>query len=154
MSLYFFLLKGKVPSVPGKVEELASLSLLFLLQKSCPYSLNVYALGRDKVVSKYVRFRSTISIIPLLLTLIIFDIWAVKEFTPFTWRADDFFTVTCFAPWPACVCVALWGQPVRSSGLMPRPLMRAKKGLANLCNLYKIYQILPFISLKDKPIGV
>ena len=72
----FFLLKGKVPSAAGKVEELASLSLLFSLQKTCPHSLNVYALGRDKVVSKYMRFRSTISIIPLLLTLIIFDISA------------------------------------------------------------------------------
>ena len=70
----FFLLNGKVPSGPGKVEELAYLSLLFSLQKTCPYSLNVYALGQDKVVSKYMRFRSTISIIPLLLTLIIFDI--------------------------------------------------------------------------------
>ena len=70
----FFLLKGKVPSGPGKVEELASLSLLFSLQKTCPYSLNVYALGRDKVVSEYMRFRFTLLIILLLLSLIIFDI--------------------------------------------------------------------------------
>ena len=70
----FFLLNGKVPSGPGKVEELACLSLLFSLQKTYQHSLNVYALGRDKVVSKYLRFRSTISIIPLLITLIIFDI--------------------------------------------------------------------------------
>ena len=70
----FFLLHGKVPSGLGKEKKFVSLSLLFLRWKPWPYSLNCYALGRDKVVSEYIRFRSTISIIPLLLTLIIFDI--------------------------------------------------------------------------------
>ena len=74
MSLYFFLSEGKVPSGLGKDEKSGCLSLLLSLQRPCPYSLNVYALGRDKVVSEYMRFLSTLLVQTLLITLIRFDI--------------------------------------------------------------------------------
>ena len=74
-SSFFFLLEGKVPSESGKDEKSPSLSLLFSLQNSCPYSLNCFALGRDKIVSEYMRFLSILLVLPLLLTLIIFDIY-------------------------------------------------------------------------------
>ena len=70
----FFLLHGKVPSGLGKEKKFVSLSLLFLRWKPWPYSLNCYALGRDKVVSEYISFRSILTILSLLLTLFIFDI--------------------------------------------------------------------------------
>ena len=73
-SSFFFLLEGKVPSESGKDEKSPSLLLLFSLQNSCPYSLNCFALGRDKIVSEYTSFRSILTILSLLLTPFIFDI--------------------------------------------------------------------------------
>ena len=73
----FFLLEGKVPSELGKHEKLASLLVIFSLRKPRLYVLNLYALERDKVISEYMRFPSVLLILPLLLTLIIFDICAV-----------------------------------------------------------------------------
>ena len=54
-TLFLFLLEGKVPSGLGKLEKLASFSVLFSLQKPCLYSLNLYALKGDKVLSEYMR---------------------------------------------------------------------------------------------------